>query len=320
MTGRTTAYIALYPAVAPILRRAAPHDRPRILAREPAVTLSFPIRGGGTSARPRRRGPRGPGRRHRRADRPERLRQVDLAAGDRRACSRRTRGTCTLDGAPIDGPDPRIGLVFQEPRLLPWRSAAANITYPLELAGWPAGPTTGAPGRADRARGPRSSGRGQSAVRAVRRDAPARRARAGARARTGGAAARRAVQRARRADAANGSTSSCCASGSAPRPRSCMVTHSIAEAILVADRVVVLSPRPGRVVADIAVELPRPRTDRGPGCRRRLARPLARSGAISARRRCDRPRRAGGRVMTRNVGRAGRRGASPCSCCSGRRS
>ncbi|MGZ9277405.1 MAG: ATP-binding cassette domain-containing protein, partial [Candidatus Limnocylindrales bacterium] len=47
------------------------------------------------------------------------------------------RGRVTLDGDPITGPDPRIGLVFQEPRLLPWRSAADNITYPLELAGWP---------------------------------------------------------------------------------------------------------------------------------------------------------------------------------------
>jgi len=49
---------------------------------------------------------------------------------------RPVRGTVELDGMPVSGPDPRIGVVFQEPRLLPWRTAAANITYPLELAGW----------------------------------------------------------------------------------------------------------------------------------------------------------------------------------------
>src|SRR5213594_1023603 len=46
------------------------------------------------------------------------------------------RGRVTLDDRPITKPDDRIGLVFQEPRLLPWRSVAANVTYPLELAGW----------------------------------------------------------------------------------------------------------------------------------------------------------------------------------------
>jgi len=169
------------------------------------------------------------------------------------------RGAVTLDGATIVEPDPRIGLVFQEPRLLPWRSAAANITYPLELAGWPASR------RAERlveladlvALDPGVIGNRPAEL-------------------SGGTRQRVALARAlalepevllldepfSALDALSRERFDLELLRLWERAATTivLVTHSIAEAILVADRIVVMSPRPGRVVADLPVELARPRS------------------------------------------------------------
>ncbi len=42
-------------------------------------------------------------------------------------------GRVTLDGKPIAGPHPEIGLVFQEANLLPWRNLMQNILFPWEV-------------------------------------------------------------------------------------------------------------------------------------------------------------------------------------------
>ena len=169
------------------------------------------------------------------------------------------RGRITLGGTPIDGPDPRIGLVFQEPRLLPWRSAADNITYPLELAGWSPERRRERlrelqelvaidPGVVDN-RPSELSGGTQQRVALARSlalepevlllDEPFSALDALTRERFD-------LELLRLWDRT--------------APTIVLVTHSIPEAILVADRIVVLSPRPGRIVADLPVELPRPRS------------------------------------------------------------
>ncbi|CAG9214327.1 aliphatic sulfonate ABC transporter ATP binding subunit [Paraburkholderia tropica] len=44
-------------------------------------------------------------------------------------------GTVALDGAPLRGPSPLAGVIFQEPRLLPWLRVADNVCFPERARG-----------------------------------------------------------------------------------------------------------------------------------------------------------------------------------------
>jgi len=168
------------------------------------------------------------------------------------------RGSVTLDDRPITGPDPRVGLVFQEPRLLPWRSVADNVTYPLELAGWP------------------RERRDERLARLL--DLVGLSDSAGARPSqlSGGLRQRAAIARTlalepevllldepfSALDALTRERFNIELLELWERTGSTIVivTHSIPEAILLADRVVVMTPRPGRVAAIVPILAPRPRS------------------------------------------------------------
>ena len=168
------------------------------------------------------------------------------------------RGHAALDGHPIDGPDPRIGIVFQEPRLLPWRTTAMNVAYPLELAGMPR---------------PARDRRVERVLSLVGLEAAAGQIPSQL---SGGMRQRAALARTLSLEPGVLLLDEpFSALDELTRERlnlelltimagtpttTILVTHSVQEAIFLADRVVVLSPRPGRVVADLPVELPRPRS------------------------------------------------------------
>ena len=167
-------------------------------------------------------------------------------------------GTVRLGDELITSPDPRIGLVFQEPRLLPWRSVEANVGYPLELTGVSGAERTervtealqrvGLVGTEGQLPGDLSGGMRQRAALAralvlepdvLLLDEPF--------------SALDSITR----DRFNVELLKL---WGRLRTTIIVVTHSIPEAIFLGDRVVVLSSRPGHVVADIPVPLASPRT------------------------------------------------------------
>jgi sulfonate transport system ATP-binding protein len=168
---------------------------------------------------------------------------------------RPTQGTVRLDATPILEPHEKIGIVFQEPRLLPWLTVADNVGFGL-------------------AHRPDAERRERVAA-ALDRVGLTDKANVWPRELSGGQAQRVAIARAlvprpevllldepfsaldafTRADLQD----HLLALWAELRPTLVIVTHDVDEAIVLADRVVVMRPHPGRIADEIAVDLPRPR-------------------------------------------------------------
>jgi NitT/TauT family transport system ATP-binding protein len=168
-----------------------------------------------------------------------------------------SEGTVSLDGSTIRQPQRRIGLVFQQSNLMPWRTVLDNLALPLELAG------------SDRA------ARQTQANAVLERVGLVGFGHAYPSELSGGMAQRVAIGRALihnpdvlLLDEPFGALDALTREQmqlelmrlwAAERKTALMVTHSITEAVFVADRVLVMSLRPGRIRADLEIPLPRPR-------------------------------------------------------------
>jgi sulfonate transport system ATP-binding protein len=187
-----------------------------------------------------------------------------------------TSGTVVVDGHEIAGPSESVGLVFQEPRLLPWLRVDENIGFGLSAL--PAG---------ERAR------RVADAARVVGLSDHVRR---WPRDLSGGQCQRVALARALVArpkvllldepfSALDAMTREALqdhllALWALYRPTILLVTHDVEEAVTLGDRVIVMRPRPGRVFDDAPVVPPRPRERSDPAfavTKRRLRACLQRS-------------------------------------------
>ena len=168
---------------------------------------------------------------------------------------RPSQGRVALDGTDIEAPHEEIGIVFQEPRLLPWLSVERNVGFGLE-------------DRPPRERSDRVTAQ-------LSRVGLAEKAAAWPRELSGGQAQRVSLARAlimrpqvllldEPFSALDAFTRTDLQDHlldlwADRKPTLVVVTHDVEEAVVLADRIVVMRPRPGRVLIEIAADLPRPR-------------------------------------------------------------
>ena len=166
-------------------------------------------------------------------------------------------GTLELNGVPLRGPSKEAAVVFQSPVLLPWRTVLENVLLPIEFRGLPQSQyrlsaldllaTTGLRDFADRYPYELSGGMQQRAaiVRALVQD-----------------------PKLLLMDEPFGALDAMTREQmnlellriwSRSRKTVFFITHSIAEAIFLSDRVIAMTTRPGRIADIIDIDLPRPR-------------------------------------------------------------
>jgi NitT/TauT family transport system ATP-binding protein len=169
-----------------------------------------------------------------------------------------TSGQVYVYGKPLNGPCGDVGIVFQKANLMPWRTTLHNITLPLEIQGLDA--ALAQQQAADLIRLVGLEGFEQSYPHEL----------------SGGMAQRVAIARALiqdpeilLLDEPFGSLDALTRERMnlelmriwhAHRKTVAMVTHNIQEAIFLADRVLVMTARPGQVTVNLPVTLPRPRS------------------------------------------------------------
>jgi len=167
-------------------------------------------------------------------------------------------GAVRFDGKPLVKSSRQIGMVFQRPVLLPWRSVIGNVLFPIEMLGWDV-----AKYRDEAMRLVEWIGLG-GFERALPNEL------------SGGMQQRVAICRALiydpqmlMMDEPFGALDAMTRDDlsvellriwTERKKTVVFVTHSIPEAVLLADRVVIMAARPGRILMDLAVNLPRPRS------------------------------------------------------------